>query len=145
MIYCLYISRAFTFASAHALPRRFDTQSLRQVTLSFSNRHQYLLPCHGACVDLSAQPPMYALVTDLCERTLKNAVFHSGTFAALLPSLIRAFVDAPVATAMRLTWLYQVPAVLPVALCPPSANAIIVDTGATISITCVIYGFSSLS
>ena len=47
---------------------------LLKVTLSFSNRYQFLLTCHGACVDQWAQPPMYALVTDLCERTLKQAI-----------------------------------------------------------------------
>jgi hypothetical protein len=51
---------------------------LLKVTLSFSNRYQFLLTCHGACVDQWAQPPMYALVTELCERTLKQAIMDSG-------------------------------------------------------------------
>jgi hypothetical protein len=61
--------------SAHPLT---SSAVLLKVTLSFSNRHQFLLTCHGACIDQRAQPPMYALVTDLCERTLKQAIIDSG-------------------------------------------------------------------
>ena len=43
-------------------------------------RHDFLVTCFGACVDLSGARPVYAMVMSLCDCTLADAVHKAGSY-----------------------------------------------------------------
>ena len=51
----------------------------REVNVTYTCRHQHLVLCHGACVDHTVQPPLYALVMERCQGTLLDFLPPKGS------------------------------------------------------------------
>ena len=83
--------------------------------VSFRNRHDFLVTCFGAYVDLSGERAVYAIVMSLCDCTLADALHKAGGYCHehLCFYFFSRCTDVTVDTESKLVWLHQVrPSVL---------------------------------